>query len=185
MLVDDSRAIETKADLTFRRERLSDIWMEVGPLMLQHDAEIWPPERKAEYGGSWGKLEPDIQRCFQLENPEAQALFIVTARNAEGELVGYTSDIIARGLHFKNSIESVCDTVYLRPDYRRGHSLSIRSHPGFQLLKAREQLLDDHGAERRRITTKLWIEFGALLALLGYKPEATVHLKVVPRKDGD
>ena len=175
-----------RAKITYQRERFADIWHELGPLIARHDREIWSAERRSGFGGEWGKLTPDIQRYLNMEAVNPPLLHINTARTGNGRLIGYAADLVTVGLHYR-SMEALSDTVWLHPDYRVGKGLSIKKHPGFRLLLARERMLDQMKVERRRIAPKVWIDFGPVLKLLGYEPEATVYLKVVPqgRKEED
>lgn len=162
---DKPRKIRTK--ITFQREKFVDLLLEIGPLFRLHDAEIWPDR-------TWGMLKPDIVRYLTME--QGGILHVLAARTGGGRLIGYNIEIVTRSLHY-DLIEGLSDTVYLLPAYRTGKGLSIRKSPGFRLLQARERMLDEMKVVRRRISTKVWLNFGPLLELLGYKPEATIYLK--------
>lgn len=157
--------------VTFQRERFAEIVTELGPLIKEHDKELWPHRK-------WGPLLLNTVQYLEMEH--AGVLFVLTARNEMRELVGYCFEIVLPGsLHYAKTKHSLNDTIYLHHDYREGKGLSVKQSPGFKFLEAREWLLDDLRVERRRMDFKAQRDFGELMVKLGYEYEGPIYQKVV------
>lgn len=188
------KRIRTK--IVFAREALAAVVQDMGALWRLHDRELWPDR-------TWGPEDPDVDvlRYLRLEHdgkqPGAiQQLHVITARTGKGRLIGYCFEIVSTDPHFRTTSCSVCDLIYLHPDYRAGKSLGLRHQPGIRLLRERERLLDDLKVVRRRIDFKLWrhgrpktrsfaiLMERVLVDLFGYEPEALRFQKIsLPMQD--
>lgn len=164
------------AKITYQRELFRDIWHEVGRLFILHDKDVWPNR-------TWGPLAPDVLGYLTLE--QQNKLAIITARAGTAKrLIGYTFDVVTAGhLHYSKTSHAHCDLVWMHSDYRVGKGLSVRKSPGFRLLQERERMLDGLKIVRRRIDPKIHRNFGGLLRILGYAPEAIIHQKIVLAED--
>ena len=162
--------------IVFQRERLVDICMDLGPLMRMHDAEVWPSR-------TWGPSKAvkfNLPKYLILENNGI--LKVITARTGAGRLIGYCFEALEIDDHYGIRGAINCG-FYLHRDYRVGKGLSIRKHPAYRFLRERERLLDEAKAERRRMGTKLWIDFGPILKLLGYDDDMIQYQKIASSGD--
>lgn len=157
--------------LTFQRERLIDICMDLGPLMRMHDAEIWPTRT----WGPKGRVKFNLVKYLTLETQGI--LHIITARTPKGSIVGYCFEAVQLDDHYGMPSAINCG-FFLREEYRVGKGLSLKKHPAYQFLAAREQMLDDFKVERRRMAVKVWLDFGPLLKLFGYSPDMMQFQKI-------
>lgn len=167
------RKIRTK--ITFQRERLADICMDMGPLLRAHDAEVWPSR-------TWGPPAPKFNLMKYLTLEQQGLLFIITARTGQGRLIGYCLELLEIDDHY--GMKSALNVgFYLHKDYRAGRGLSIRKHPAYRFLRERERFLDEAKSERRRIGAKVWLDFGPILKLFGYKPDMIMFQKIAETED--
>lgn len=101
-------------------------------------------------------LNPDWRRYANLH--EAGAACLITAKDREGIIRGYTVNFLHRHIHY-DFIIAVNDVIYLQKGYR-GHAI--------QLLKRTERLMKNAGATVFSISVKPHIDFGPVLKKLGY-----------------
>lgn len=148
--------------LTFQRESYSTIACEFPLLYKRHFDEI--AHDKAAI-----PLAPDWDQYVALDR--SGCLFVVTARDKDGVLVGYYFATVMRGLHNRLSTMAKTDMFYLLPEHRKGTN-------GFSLLRKVEALLWQAGADKIIIQTKLAHDCGTLFRRLGFEPIETVYTKV-------
>lgn len=154
--------------VTFRRESLLDIMMDLGPLFRMHDRELWPQR-------NWGKIRPNFPFYMQLE--ANGVLHIIAARNSKDRLVGYCAEMVTMDEKYAVK-QSRNNMFYMHPDYRRGVGLSIKKSPGIRMLLERENMLDDLKVVRRLMETKMAVMFGPILERLGYTQAAIIYQKI-------
>jgi len=101
-------------------------------------------------------LSPAWDRYMELA--KLGALQWVSARNDDGELVGYSSDILTRHLHYDFLI-GINDIIYLKPGYR-GY--------GIKLIRYVENLLLNKGAKFYTLSIKPHVDFSPVVKRLKY-----------------
>jgi hypothetical protein len=153
--------------VTFRREGLLDVMMDLGPLFRMHDREVYPKR-------NWGKIRPNFPFYMQME---AQGVLHIIAARSKGKLVGYCAEMVT--MDEKHAVkQSRNNMFFLHPDYRKGVGLSVMKSPGVRMLIEREALLDDLKVVRRLMETKMHVMFGPLLERLGYSSGAVIYEKI-------
>ena len=102
-------------------------------------------------------LAPDWVKYRQLS--DMGMLNIVSARNEDGDMVGYCSDFIIRHMHYAFVMASN-DAIYLLPEHRG---------VGGKLIKFVEKCLTDKGVRFYSIAIKPQIDFSPIVKRMGYK----------------
>ena len=114
-------------------------------------------------------LSPDLSRYYAMAG--ANLIHIVTARS-EGELVGYTVNLLMRGLHYSTKIFATNDLVFVRKDFRKGVV-------GIRLLKVMEEELKKLGVHYICMHVKPFPDFGPVLKRMGYGVWETIWKKQI------
>lgn len=104
-------------------------------------------------------LAPDYDKYRQLE--ESGQLFVVTARDDNDSLVGYSVYIIQQGLHYVSTKFAINDLVFISKEHRKGTA-------GIRLIKYAEQQLKKEGVEVIVMRVKDNKDFSKMLSFLGY-----------------
>ncbi len=104
------------------------------------------------------QLNVDVDYYWQLA--ASGHLLIVTARHADGALVGYVLWIMHTHPHYKDILCAQDDAHFLLPEYRRGMN-------GYLLLKNAMQLAKGNGAQYCYVREKIGHEHPAMMARLG------------------
>jgi GNAT superfamily N-acetyltransferase len=136
---------------TFQRERASDLWGEITPLLQAHWEEI------ARYKDI--ELAPNVEAYAKLE--AAGILHCYTARLA-GALVGYFVATVVPSLHYRNSLQAHQDVLFVLPEHRR-------SRVGVRLIRFAEEQLRQAGVQVVMHHVKVAHDFGPLLERMGYE----------------
>lgn len=144
--------------MEFAIERLADIREDLEPLLADHHSEI----KSHQF-----ELRPDWPRYQALESE--RALFVFTARH-DGELVGYGIFTQFFHPHSTNWLVAQSDTLFLRPEYRRGRD-------GVKFIEYCGERLREN-----RVDETLWLvsesnDWGKILERMGYAKKETVYGK--------
>jgi len=153
-----------KAALTYQWEPFRAFVNELPPLFQQHWREIALNKKAIP-------LDPDWDRYFQYDL--VGILRCLTARNANGTLVGYHFVLVYPHLHYASTLWAQSDIFWLDPAYRSGWW-------GIGLLKIVRDRLKEAGVKKHHVNIKLHFEaergtLAKLLKRLGYEPIETVH----------
>jgi GNAT superfamily N-acetyltransferase len=115
------------------------------------------------------KLNPDWDEYDRMD--KAGMLHLVSVRN-DGAMVGYFIGIVRPHLHYKDSLTSFCDVVFIKPEYRQGMV-------GVKLFKEVTKSLKERGIQKVYLNTKAHHDFGVVLERLDYRKTETIYTKVV------
>lgn len=137
--------------MKFARETVDEVIGEIQSLLVKHWREV------AHFDDI--PLEPDFPRYRAMES--AGALRIFTARST-GELVGYCIFAVASALHYRSSLQAVCDVMFIDPTHRRGLGV------GAALVRHCDSELTKEGIQVVYHRCKAAHDFGNLLEALGY-----------------
>jgi hypothetical protein len=143
-----------KADLTFQRETLSQMWDEALPLLQAHYQEI------AHYQDI--PFEPDLESYHVRE--VAGALRIFTVRTDwQYDLVGYAVFFVGLNSHYHSSLQALQDVLYVDPAHR--------GTTGLRLIRYCDEQLQAEGVQVTYQHQKLaHPALGIVLKRLGYEP---------------
>ena len=143
--------------ITFQIEKFADIIPEIKTLIDGHRDEV------SVFSNAVAPLDPDWEAYIKLENNEA--LFTYTARDDKlGDmLVGYYIAFISTHIHYRHTLVSDMDIIYLHPAKRDGMM-------GYKLLKKAEQELESMGVEIIIMSVKANTGVDKLAIRLGHKP---------------
>jgi GNAT superfamily N-acetyltransferase len=142
-------------------------------MLTTYAVEPWPLfAKEAEEAGLWRlhwqeiaqdadiPLEPDHATYTALD--QAGQLHVVTARAADGTLIGYWVGLIRPHLHYATTLHAFTDVYWLHPAYRRGLA-------GYRLFQAVERTLARRGVVKVMTATKVYQDVSRLFERLGYR----------------
>lgn len=118
-----------KRGLTFQRERVSDLWDEVTPLLSRHKDEVCHYKDFV--------LNPDVESYEAIER--AGGMRCYTAR-LNGDLIGYCALFVKHNLHYRDSVQALQDVLFILPEHRG-------SRAGFKLIRFCEEQLRREGVQ--------------------------------------
>ncbi len=156
-------------NITFQKERLSDVRDEVYPLLLQHWEEIALNKDDVPLDPDW-----EMYKCIE----EAGILSVTTARK-DGRIIGYFAYMIVPNLHYKSLRVAEGDIFYVDKEYRRKLRFAIR------LLAESEKNLIAAGVNKIVNKTKehfknaRGVDAGALFRYAGYDKIENLYAKRV------
>lgn len=136
---------------TLQTEKFEDVIDEIKSLLDEHWAEIARHRDKI-------KLDPDYEKYQAMA--DAGVLHVITLR-VEGVLAGYFVTMVMPNLHYKQTIMSYCDILFIRKEHR-GKWLGIK------MFLYAERVMKDLGVEVIHIGMKLAQDFGPMLERIGY-----------------
>ena len=152
---------------TITVEQYSDgLVEEIKPLIQLHYDEIALNKEHVP-------LDPDWDTYAALA--AAGRLLIVTARNEQNELIGYTVFFINNHIHYKSTKVANNDLLYLHPDYRRGRL-------GLRLIKDSETACGHRGVDKIMWHIKFAQDFRSILYRLGYADEDAIVGKIIRKR---
>ena len=146
-------------DVTYQTEKLNDVLFELIPMIKEH----W---EETDKGYTKAVLNPDWTVYSELERQESLRLY--TAR-ASGKLVGYLSVFVRNGIHAKDTVYGITDSIFLDKDFRKGGT-------GKSLIKYAEDDLKDV-VDIFSLSMKAYIPFDSLMESLGYTMTEKVFTK--------
>lgn len=118
-----------KRGLTFQRERVTDLWDEVTPLLVKHKDEVCHYKDFV--------LNPDVESYAAIER--AGGMRCYTAR-LNGDLIGYCALFVKHNLHYRDSLQALQDVLFILPEHRG-------SRAGFKLIRFCEEQLRSEGIQ--------------------------------------
>jgi GNAT superfamily N-acetyltransferase len=146
--------------ITVQEEKFSDVYEEAKPLLEEHWGEI------ATYSDI--KLDVDFD-AYKLAE-EAGFLRVFTVRSGT-ELVGYLAAFIRSHVHYKQSLQSFVDVVFLKPEYRN-------AGVGKTLIEFTDKELREEGVQVNYHHVKLrHPALGKLLEYMGYEAIETTYAR--------
>lgn len=141
------------------REPVHGLWPELLP-MLEDGFKVYDP-----FPGV--PLEVDQAMYEALEN--AGVLRIFTARQDDGELVGYAVFIVAPSPRRRSVIVAQQDVLHT--------SNKVGPHAALALIRQSEAALRAEGVNLVYHSSPIGCKFGQLLEMLHYRPIAQAHAK--------
>lgn len=150
--------------IRYQRETYDDVIEEIKELLYAHwqEVELYQEELK---------LDPIYERYKTIE--DVGMLFIYTAREkVDGRLVGYYISFVDLASHYRTTLVSTNDLVYIHPKYRKGLV-------GYTLIKNAEQELKKMGVDVVVLGTKANSNLPPLMERLGYKQHDIIYSKVI------
>jgi len=145
----------------FQCEPVGSLWPELLPLARDHWREVrWD-----------GDTEANLD-CPRYEAAEAAGNFrVLTARLADGTLIGYAGFWICTSTQQRGRLEASQDCLYVRPESRDGGL-------GSALIRAADRMLADHGVAivYHHVRTGAR-DFGPVLRRLGYEAIETTYAR--------
>jgi hypothetical protein len=143
---------------TFQRESYTPTLIEeIAPLLYAHWKEI-ATYRDIELKPQWDTYMAHEQQGY---------LRIYTVRHL-GRLVGYSVYVVAKNLHYADSLQANNDIVYLAPELR-GKFLGMR------FLKWCDASLKADGVQSVILHIKKAHDWGSMAERLGYFAEETIY----------
>lgn len=136
-------------NITFKKERLQDIWDEILPILREHYLEI------AHYKDI--RFEPNVAEYFRLE--DIGIIKVFTAREKE-ELIGYNIFFVRHNLHYKSSLQALNDVIYIKKE-KRGFGKIFIKWCDHELKKLGVQAVYHH--------VKSEHNWGKILEIMDYK----------------
>jgi GNAT superfamily N-acetyltransferase len=120
-----------------------------------------------ETGLSIAELDPDWTKYKTLEDVGALRIYLAKDKRDDA-IVGYCVMILSNHLHYKTTIQALCDMIFIRPT-RRGF--------GKNFIAWIDEKLKTEGvfAVYRHATTKN--RFWLMLERMGYKEQETTYVK--------
>jgi len=137
--------------MQIKREKISTLWREVFPLLVEHFKEISANQDIP--------LQPNIRMYNKLEK---MGMFRAYVARIDGELVGYAAYIVNPNMHYQQSLQAVQDVLFLRKEYRKGFA-------GIRLIKYADEQLLSEGVQIVYHHVKVANDFGPVLERLGYR----------------
>jgi len=149
--------------ITYQIEQLPDIIEDIKRLGPIHWAEVSPFRDVRPFNPNWE---------LYLDQYRKGGVFSFTARDGN-ELVGYCFFTFITMSHYKHITLAINDTLYLKPEYRKGMT-------GYKLITKAEEEVKKLNVQEIMWRTKLGdSNFGKLLERLGYFPEEVSYTKMV------
>lgn len=150
-------------DITCQTESIAGLWPELLPIAAEHWAEVNP---------NCGAADID---CRRYEEAERNGVYyILTLRyhisEHESQLIGYASFWVSTNPQQKTSKEATQDSIYLRPEWRKGRIFRL-------LLVHSEHFLQSLGVSIVRQLVRRAVNFGPALMACGYEPIETTYEK--------
>lgn len=146
-------------DYRINLEKFGEAYADIEPLCRRHYEEM--RERLASEGMHYPDYNPRLN-AYKAAN-EAGELVLFVVRTADGEAVGHSSIWIAYDMH-NGELISQEDTIYIRPDHRKGI--------GRTLTRVILGYLKMRGVKRANVTTMTDLRVSKMCARLGFKHTA-------------
>lgn len=145
--------------MTFQRERIWDAWQELLPLLAKNHAETGALQS--------GEFQPDGERFMAMDQAEVARLY--TARNQDGELVGYAVFFVIKHMHYGSTQWALQDVLYFLPEYRGISSVRFLKWTDQELRSLGVDVICRHVSEKR--------DYSRTLKRLGYQPVETAYMR--------
>ncbi len=153
---------------SYQVETFAKIAQELPPLWVKHWRRLGTEQATVP-------LSPDVPKYFELDR--IGVLHIVTARNADGALIGYYFTLIPpTDLHYTGLKRAWTDIYFIDPTAVPPLSLVAKYR---QLIAKVEAELLALGVQRLQTAVKLHSDIGALWDQLGYKPVERMYYRML------
>lgn len=149
--------------MKYAKEFFADVIEEIKPLLERHWHEIALNKDKIPF-------DPDYDKYEVLE--EEGILDIFTARDDEDTLCGYCITFTIPHLHYKTTIASNVDILFVTPEHR-GKMTGVR------LIAFTEQQLKEQGTDLLMHHVKLAHDFSPILLRQGYAEQERIFGKYI------
>lgn len=146
------------AELTFQREKLSEAWDELLPLLQEHWKEI----------AHYQDIPLDIDRATYERLESSDAIRLFTLREGE-ELVGYACFFLVHHPHYRSSKQAQQDVIYIAPKARGGS--------GYRFIKDCDEELRKEGVQVVSHHVKAAHNFGPMLERIGYDLQDLIYTR--------
>lgn len=147
--------------IIFKEESFFEILEEIKPFFQTHYEEVSTLKDEGI------KLNPDYALYKELD--VAGCLCMITARE-ENKIVGYTLSVKIPQLHYKNTILSYNDAIYVIPEKRH-------STLGYRLIKKTEEIMITKGVDILTLHIKTNHDWSGLAKKMGYKEVEKIYHK--------
>lgn len=149
--------------MKYASEYFTDVIEEIKPLLKRHWHEIALNKDKIPF-------DPDYDKYEELE--EKGILDIFTARDDEGVLCGYCITFTMPHLHYKTTITSSVDILFVTPEHR-GKMTGVR------LMAFTENSLKEQGTAFLLHHVKPAHDFSPILIRQGYAQQELIFGKYI------
>jgi len=149
--------------MQYKQEFLDTVQKDIKPLLEKHWSEIALNQDKIKLNPDWGAYNT-LERDGKLK--------IFTARDDEGNLVGYFVVIVGRHIHYKDHLFANNDILFLAKEYRKGFT-------GIKLVKFAEKCLKEDGVSVLTINTKVHQPFDKMLDFLKFNKIERIYSKYI------
>jgi len=148
--------------IIIQREKISDIWEELFPLLINHWEEVEDPFIKEKEVPA-----PKLERYDSLE--QKNMFIIITARD-EGKLIGYCGFYLYSHMHYPDQLYAMNDVIFVLPLHRV-------KNIGVRLMKYAEKYVKGLGANCILWEVRDFRNFSPILLRMGYHKQGTVYMQ--------
>lgn len=149
--------------ITFQIESIVDIQDEILPLLHKHKDEV------AVY--DFFQLDVEWDAYEAAEDTGKFVMF--TAREEDGDLVGYVAYWVSQSPHYRAEKYGVMDVIYLHEDYRHTGVATDMMEYAEKVMKS------EYGITMLTIHMKVWAPFETLATSLDYDKMEYLYTKYV------
>jgi GNAT superfamily N-acetyltransferase len=153
--------------ITVQREKFSDVYEESKALLEEHWSEI----------SSFSDIKLNVDHALYSCAEEKGILRVFTIRD-DSVLVGYLATFVRGHIHYKESLQSFVDVVFLKEEYRNAGT-------GKKLIDFVDNSLKAEGVQINQHHVKIkHPALGKLLEHLGYETVETTYVRRLDKWPG-
>lgn len=152
--------------INYQLERFEHVYNEMIPLLEKHWEEI------AHYKDI--HLNVDVDRYQAIQDQDM--LRIYTARDEQGNLLGYAVYILSHNLHYKQMYQANQDVLFMNPQHRG---------LGGKLILYCDEQLSLEGVQVVYHHVKKYFNFGPMLEKLGYEHIEYIYARRLDGNNGN
>jgi len=142
--------------MLFSEETLDEeLISEIEGLLAAHLAEVGPHQYKLDVDWKKYLLMAKVHRVYTIRENK--------------KLIGYSSYIISNNLHHKYILMANNDSLYIKPEYRKG--------TGRDFINFCNGRLAEEKIDTTTLTVRKEFDFSKMLLELGYEMEETIYSK--------
>lgn len=146
--------------ITIKQVTIDEVLPHLGDLFVEHREELTTHKDLM-------KLNPDIETYYRLED---NGMLIVLGVFDNEEVVGYSTSIVTKNLHYQDLVYSNNDLLFLTKKYRN-------TKVGLELIRETERVCRDKGAKFHLCHAKENTTLSTLLPKLGYTVQDIIYSK--------